>query len=66
MREQNNEYDKKAVKVLFENEKLGYIKSIHCDNVFDALTENRDVQVKVANIIKNGTIKEVLLRINID
>ena len=66
MREPNNEYDKKAVKVLFENEKLGYIKSIHCDNVFDALTENRDVQVKVANIIKNGTIKEVLLRINID
>ena len=66
VREPNNEYDKKAVKVLFENEKLGYIKSIHCDNVFDALTENRDVQVKVANIIKNGTIKEVLLRINID
>lgn len=64
--EPNNEYDKKAVKVMFENEKLGYIKSIHCDNVFDALTENRDVQVKVANIIKNGTIKEVLLRINID
>ena len=64
--EPNNEYDKKAVKVMFENEKLGYIKSIHCDNVFDALTENRVVQVKVANIIKNGTIKEVLLRINID
>lgn len=63
--EPNNKYDKKAVKVLFDNEKLGYIKSIHCDNIYDALTQNKDVRVQVANIIKNGTIKEILLKIDI-
>lgn len=64
--EPENKYDSKAVKVLFENEKLGYLKSIHCENVFDAIKQNRNVDVKIANIIKNGTIKEVLLRININ
>ena len=61
----NNEYDKKAVKVLFEREHLGFIKSIHCENVFNAIKEGKDVKVKIANIIKNGTIKEILLRIEI-
>lgn len=60
-----NSYDNKAVKVLFEKETLGYIKSIHCENVFDAISENKSVKLHVANITKNGTIKEVLLRINI-
>lgn len=66
VREPDNKYDCKAVKVMFDNEKLGYIKSIHCENVFDALAKNKNVRVSVANIIKNGTIKEILLRIEID
>ncbi len=63
--EPDNIYCKKSVKVMFKNELLGYIKSIHCDNVFDAISNNHTVNTKVANIIKNGTIKEVLLRIEI-
>ena len=63
--EPNNKFDPKAVKVLFDNELLGYIKSIHCENVFDAIKDNRQVELKIANVIKNGTIKEVLLNINI-
>lgn len=62
----NNEFDKKAVKVMFENEKLGFLKSIHCENVHDAIISGRTVNTRIANIIKNGTIKEVLLRINIE
>ncbi len=63
--EPDNSYDKKAVKVLFEKEILGYIKSIHCENIYDAITEGKIVKPQIANIIKNGTIKEILLRINI-
>lgn len=63
--ESENEFDNKAVMVLFEGEKLGYIKSIHCENVFDAINNNKIVKTKIANIIKNGTIKEILLRIEI-
>lgn len=64
--EPENSYDDKAVKVLFEQELLGYLKSIHCENVFNAINKGKMVRTQVANIIKNGTIKEVLLRINID
>lgn len=64
--EPENPYDSKAVKVLFENERLGYIKSIHCENIYNAISANKDINVKIANIIKNGTIKEVLLRIKIN
>lgn len=63
--EPDNSYDQKAVKVLFEKETLGYLKSIHCENVFDAISKGKPVKQQVANIIKNGTIKEILLRINI-
>lgn len=63
--EPDNSFDNKAVQVLFDNEKLGYIKSIHCENVFDAILSNKQIDLKVANIIKNGTIKEVLLKISI-
>lgn len=64
--EPDNEFDNKAVKVLYEDEKLGYIKSIHCENVFDAINAGKNIGVSVANIIKNGTVKEVLLRISIE
>lgn len=64
--EPENSYDDKAVKVLFEQKLLGYLKSIHCENVFNAINKGKMVRTQVANIIKNGTIKEVLLRINID
>lgn len=66
VQEPDNSYDPKAVKVLFKGESLGYIKSIHCENIFDALNNNRKIKINIANIIKNGTIKEILLRVNID
>ena len=64
--DKKNKFDKKAVKVLFENETLGYIKSIHCENIHNAIISNKKVNVSVSNIIKNGTIKEVLLNIKIN
>lgn len=64
--EPNNAFDHKAVKVLFEDKTLGYIKSIHCENVYDALKEGSGVNIKISNIIKNGTIKEVVLRVEIN
>ena len=64
--EPENEFDSNAVKVLFDNDKLGYIKSIHCKNIFDAIAAGYKVKHKVANIIKNGTIREILLKINIE
>ena len=64
--ESDNKYDKNAVKVLCDNYELGYIKSIHCDNVSNAIKNNRDIKLKVKNIIKNGSLKEVLLRVEIN
>lgn len=63
--EPDNPYNPKSVKVLFEKELLGYIKSIHCENIFDAITAGKKVDLSIVNIIKNGTIKEVVLQISI-
>ena len=52
--------------VLYKQQKLGYLKSIHCDNVADAFRAGKNASVSVKNIIRDGTIKEILLRVNID
>lgn len=63
--DENNDYDTNAVEILYKQQKLGYLKSIHCENVAAALRAGKSVSVGVKNIIRNGTIKEILLRINI-
>ena len=64
--EPDNEVDPKAVEVLYEDKRLGYIKSIHCDCIADALNNNYQVKVGVADKVKNGQLKNVLLRIEIN
>ncbi|MFH0702764.1 MAG: HIRAN domain-containing protein [bacterium] len=64
--EPDNGVDPKAVKVLYEGEKLGYIKSIHCDCIASALNNNCDIKVEVKDKIKNGQLKNVLLKIEIN
>lgn len=66
MLDAENSHHKNAVVVLYKQQKLGYLKSIHCDNVADALRAGKNASVGVKNIIRNGTIKEILLKINID
>lgn len=62
-----NDYDPtNAVEVLYKQQRLGYLKSIHCENVANALRTDKTASVGVKNIIRNGTIKEILLKINID
>lgn len=61
-----NDYDPNAVEVLYKQNTLGYLKSIHCENVSNALKNGRNATVSVKNIIRNGSIKEILLRINVD
>lgn len=65
VQEKENKYNKKAIKVLYKNKKFGYIKSIHCDNVYDAIENHHIINTEVKNIIRNGTIKDIVLRINI-
>jgi len=61
-----NTFDRNAVEILYKQERLGFLKSIHCDNVADALRANKNVSVGAKNIIRNGTIKEILLKITIN
>lgn len=64
--DEENPHDKNAVAILYKQKTLGYLKSIHCDNVAEALRAGKNASVGVKNIIRNGSIKEILLRINID
>jgi hypothetical protein len=62
--EPENEYDPFAVKVLYGGSELGYIKIIHSESVANALQKNH-VTAQIRNIIKNGSIKEILLNIEV-
>lgn len=66
VQDKTNSYDNKAIKVLFDKNTLGFIKSIHCHNIYNALEQQKQVSFEVKNVIKNGTIKEILLKININ
>lgn len=63
--EPENQYDRNAVKVLYNGQDLGYIKVIHSECVFKALGKNLKSNAKIQKIIKNGSIKELLLEIKI-
>ncbi len=66
IQDKNNPHDYKAIKVLFDSKFLGFIKSIHCKNIYDAFEAKCDLSLEVKNVIKNGTIKEILLKICIN
>lgn len=57
----DNEYDKKAVRVHKKGEKLGYIKSIHCD-VFSK-PGGEKLKIKVKSIDKNGHLNRVFVTV---
>lgn len=65
MMEPENKYDPYAVKVLFENKPIGYIRKIHANSVFNALKNNLNVSAKLDSIVANGNIKKMLLKIEI-
>jgi|GEM_PF-243061 len=64
--EPDNQLDDSAVKVFYKDFHVGYIKIIHNYNISKAINENLNTKTTVKNIIKNGMIKEVLLRIEIN
>jgi len=61
----DNKFDKNAVKVFYRDQHAGYIKAIHCASISKALKNNLNVKATIKNIIKNGIIKEILLKIEI-
>lgn len=63
--EAENKYDPYAVKVLFGNNPIGYIRRVHATSVFNALKKNLNVSAKLDNIVANGNIKKMLLKIEI-
>ena len=63
--EPENKYDSNAVKVMYKDQSLGYIKIIHSDCVAKALRDNLKTSAKIKNIIKNGSIKEILIEVRI-
>lgn len=64
--EPENQYDPNAVKVFYKEAELGYIKIIHSACVAKAYNENKEITAKIRNIIKNGSIKEILLDVKIE
>jgi len=53
--EPDNKYDKYAVKILLNKEKLGYIPAYHSQSVYTAITQGMNVACKIteANFFKN-------------
>jgi len=64
--EPENKYDPYAVKVFYKEAELGYVKIIHSSCIAKAFKDNRNITARIENIIKNGSIKEILLDIKID
>lgn len=64
--EPENQYDPDAVKVLYKGFELGYIKIVHSTCIAKAFKAHRNISAKIKNIIKNGSLKEILLDVKID
>ncbi|MEI8012471.1 MAG: hypothetical protein WCI27_08355 [Candidatus Omnitrophota bacterium] len=61
-----NKWDRFAVKVLFGNKQIGYIKKIHARSVANELEAGRPVRVDVKNFYINGVVNSILLRVSFD
>ena len=59
--ERNNEFDKKAVVLYYDGEKVGYVKKLHND-VFH-LRNSKSLKVKVKKLEQNGHVKKAYILI---
>ncbi len=64
-REPENNYDPFAVEVLYQGEKIGYIKRVHAETISKLLEQGINVEAELVNINANGIINSVLLKIYI-
>ncbi|SFU53397.1 HIRAN domain-containing protein [Pustulibacterium marinum] len=62
--ENNNEYDKDAVKVSKNGVRLGYIKCIH-NKIFHKANKKKKINVTVHRIEKNGVLNRVFLKVSL-
>ncbi len=65
-REIDNQWDPYAVKVLYKEKHVGYIKRLHAGTIAGALDKGQIVVAKVSNANINGIINSILLRITIE
>jgi predicted thioredoxin/glutaredoxin len=59
--DKDNEYDKRAVKILKNNTLLGYVKIIHSCAFYKKGGEN--LKIKVKSIDKNGKLNRVFIKV---
>lgn len=60
--EQNNQYDREAVKVSFNGIDIGYIKKIHC-RIFHQATD-KPLRIQVKAIEQNGVMRKVFVKVS--
>ncbi|MGF7216651.1 hypothetical protein GGR92_002818 [Spirosoma lacussanchae] len=58
-----NKFDDKAISVYKSNTKIGYIKKVHC-NLFHKW-DSRNIEISTHAIEKNGSIKNVFIKIHL-
>jgi hypothetical protein len=64
--EKNNPIDKKAIRVILNDFHFGYIKSIHCGNIYFALENKFKIESKIDSCNFNGKINNILLEVSIN
>ena len=64
-REPNNHHDQNAVKVIYMNNKIGYINRVHAATLAAEMDSGKEVKASIKNVEANGVIYSVLLRIEL-
>jgi len=64
-REPDNQYDPYAVKVLYRDERIGYIKRVHSQTVSEEIAKGKTVTAVIKDFSVNGVVNSVLLKITI-
>jgi len=65
VRDPNNPKDKNAVKVLYQNKHIGYIKRVHADTISAELGKGKQITSVIKHVDANGIVNAVLFRIAI-
>ena len=65
VRDPANIEDTYAVKVMYKNKHVGYLKRVHARTVSEELTVGKQVSSEIKHVDANGIVNSVLLRIKI-
>ena len=65
VRDPANPKDNYAVKVLYNNKQVGYIKRGHARTIAEALAKGKSVSSQIKHVDANGIVNSVLLRVKI-